>query len=102
MTEHTQSDTESLRQKLGDDYLLTRAETAEMLRVGISTLDAWIRTASRKRKRRPAAVITRPDGSESRIEPANVSVPHIRVGHRILFKLGDIKRFLAANTRQAA
>lgn len=85
-----------LRDLLGDDWLLTREEAAVFLRVNVRTLDAWAGNTAGKRRR--AVTIKRGDGTQSRIQAADVRIPFRRVGHGVRFRLGDLKRFIAHGT----
>ena len=89
-----------LRVLLGDDWLLTREEAAVFLRVNVRTLDAWAGNTAGKHRR--AVTIKRGDGTQSRIQAADVRIPFRRAGHGVRFRLGDLKKFLARGGQEVA
>lgn len=69
---------------LGDDALLTRQEAAKFLRQSVRTIDQWS-SNFRERRRRPRSSAGQRTGRER--------LSFIKMGHKVLFMLSDLRAF---------
>jgi hypothetical protein len=80
-------ETARLTEPFSNERLLTRIQVAEFLGVSPRTIDAWcanIRNRSRRRQN---------GGSRKGAQPSRDRLPYIKLGHKIFFQLGDVRRF---------
>jgi hypothetical protein len=102
MSLHNQSDVlssaEAARfgEALGDERLLTREQAAQFLFVSPRTLDNWCANARSPKIARKRAELRRKraaGAAKEAIQPSRERLPHIKLGHKVFFMLGDLRRF---------
>lgn len=78
-----------------DEKLLTREQAIHVVPVSLRTLDAWAANARKAETSRDGKVVRkRRKGTPA---PSRKALPHIRIGHNVFFRLGDLKRFMREN-----
>jgi len=70
-----------LKGELGDERLLSREQAAEFLGVSPRSVDGWAATARGLK-------------SKAEIPRSRLRLPHIKLGRRLFFQLGDLRQFL--------
>jgi hypothetical protein len=75
---------------LGDERLLTREQVAQLLNVSARTVAYWCANAraTGRRKARAGA-----GASRAAIRPSRERLPYIKLGHKVFFMLGDVRKF---------
>lgn len=76
----------ALVENLSDERLLTRDQAADFLAVSPRTIDGWCANV-RTRRRRTRSL------KETTVRSSPQRLPYIKLGGRVLFQLGDLRRF---------
>jgi hypothetical protein len=82
----------SFTKALGDERLLTREQAAAFLHVSPRTIDYWMANLRERRRhgRKPAKIVK---GPGLQIAKSRERLPYIKLGHKVFFQLGDLRRF---------
>jgi hypothetical protein len=74
-------------ESLGNERLLTRQQAAQFLFVSPRTLDSWCANMRAPKRRR------KPRGVSNVIQASRERLPYVKLGHKVFFMLGDLRRF---------